>query len=141
MVGSNGALATLMRFYDAETAYLAPGGGDFSVIAATLDPDCVLYQPASLPYGGEWRGPAGFAAWMKAFGEHWFSLEVRDPQFYPSGDVVISRSHVHAIARATKRPIDWPLLQFFRIRNDRILELRPFHWDTAAMLPALGRAT
>ncbi len=138
MGSSDDALATLMRFYAAETAYLAPGGGDFAVIAETLDPDCVLYQPASLPYGGEWRGPAGFEAWMKAFGTQWSSLEVRDPQFYPCGDVVISRSHVHAVARATDRRIDWPLLQFFRVRDARILELRPFHWDTAAMLPAFG---
>ncbi len=132
------ALDTLMRFYAAETAYLAPGGGDFSVIAETLHPDCVLYQPASLPYGGEWRGPAGFEAWMRAFGEQWSSLEVHDPQFYPAGDVVLSRSQIHAVARPTGQSIDWPLLQFFRVRNARILELRPFHWDTAAMLPALG---
>ena len=134
------ALDTLMRFYAAETAYLAPGGGDFAVIAQTLDPDCVLHQPASLPYGGEWRGPAGFEAWMKAFGAQWSSLEVRDPRFYPSGDLVVSHSHVHAVARASGRTIDWPLLQLFRVRDGRILELRPFHWDTAAMLPALGLA-
>lgn len=132
------ALNTLMRFYAAETAYLAPNGDDFSVIAQTLDPDCVLHQPASLPYGGEWRGPAGFEAWMKAFGAQWSSLEVRDPRFYPSGDVVVSHSHVHAVARASRQAIDWPLLQLFRVRNARILELRPFHWDTAAMLPPLG---
>jgi len=76
---------------------------------------------------------------MKAFGEQWSSLEVHGPEFYTSGDVVISRSHIHAIARTTGRSIEWPLLQFFRIRNARILELQPFHWDTAAMLPALGR--
>ena len=45
------ALATLRRFYTAESAYLAASGGDFSGIAATLDPDCVIYQPASLPCG------------------------------------------------------------------------------------------
>jgi len=132
------ALATLMRFYAAETTYLQPDGGDFSVIAATLDPECLLVQPASLPYGGEWRGPAGFEAWMKAFGAQWSSLEVRDPRFYPSGDIVVSHSHIHAVARATGQAIDWPLLQLFRVRDARILELRPFHWDTAAMLPALG---
>ena len=134
------AFATLQRFYDAETVYLSPGGGDFGVIAETLDPDCVLYQPDSLPYGGEWRGPEGFRAWMEAFGRQWSALEVRDPEFYPSGeDVIFSRSHVHAVSRPTGRAVDWPLLQFFRVRNDRILELRPFHWDTAGMLPAMRK--
>jgi ketosteroid isomerase-like protein len=136
-MNSNQALDTLKRFYAAETAYLAPGGGDFSLIADTLDADCVLHQPPSLPYGGEWRGPTGFEAWMRAFGEQWSSLEVRDPQFFPCGDVVVSRSHVYAVARPTGRAVDWPLLQFFRVRDGKILELRPFHWDTAALLRAL----
>ena len=131
------AVAAIQRFYAAETAYLMPAGGDFEALAATLDPDCVLYQPASLPYGGEWRGPAGFARWLKAFSAQWSSLEVKDSEFYPVGDVVFSRSHICAVARATGQPADWPLLQFFKVRNNRILELRPFHWDTAAMLPSL----
>ncbi len=134
------ALAAIERFYAAETAYLAPGGGDFGVTAATLDPECVLYQPASLPYGGEWRGPEGFERWMKAFGEQWSSLEVKESKFYPVEDVVFSRSHVYAVARASGQAVDWPLLQFFRVRDSRIFELRPFHWDTAAMLPAMGRS-
>lgn len=135
---SGDALDALKRFYAAETAYLARDGGDFAPIAATLDPECVLHQPALLPYGGEWRGPAGFEAWMKAFGRQWAALEVSRPEFHPSGDIVVVRSHVYAKARATGRDVDWPLLQIFRVHDGRILELRPFQWDTAAMLPALG---
>ncbi len=138
MPDQDSALDSIRRFYEAEAAYLAPGGGDFSVIATTLDPKCVLCQPGSLPYGGEWRGPAGFERWMKSFGEQWSSLEVRDSRFYPVGDTVFSHSHVYAVARATGQAADWPLLQLFKVRDGKILELRPFHWDTAAMLPALG---
>ena len=111
------AVAAIQRFYAAEAAYLRPGGGDFAALAATLDPDCVLYQPASLPYGGEWRGPRGFERWLRAFGEAWSSLEVRDSEFYPVGNMVFSRSHVDAVARATGQPADWLLLQFFRVRD------------------------
>ena len=49
------------------------------------------------------------------------------------------RSHVYAIARASDEAVDWPLFQFFKMRGNKIIELRPFHWDTAAMLPALHR--
>ena len=133
------AIATIQRFYEAEAGYLTPGGGDFAALSATLDPECVLYQPASLPYGGEWHGPAGFARWLEAFSTQWSSLEVRDSEFYPAGEAVFSRSHVYAVAGASGQAVDWPLLQFFRVRGARILELRPFHWDTAQMLPALGK--
>ncbi len=56
------AVANLERFYAAESAYLLAAEPDFSPVAATLDPECVIYQPDSLPYGGAWRGHAGFAA-------------------------------------------------------------------------------
>ncbi|HVJ09465.1 MAG TPA: nuclear transport factor 2 family protein [Acidisarcina sp.] len=131
------ALATLAQFYEAETAYLASEARDFSEIAVTLDPECVIYQPASLPYGGEWRGHSGFEAWMKAFAQQWSSLEVKDAELYPNGDVIVSKSHVYAVAKTTGHAVDWPLLQFFRMRQKKIIELRPFYWDTAALLAAL----
>ncbi len=131
------ATTTLARFYEAESAYLATGGRDFSAIAAALDPECVIYQPASLPYGGEWRGHRGFEAWMQAFAQQWSSLEVKGTELYPNGDVVVSKSHVYAVAQATGLHLDWPLLQFFRMRENKILELRPFYWDTATLLTIL----
>ena len=130
--------ATLSKFYEAESVYLASGDGDFSGIAATLDPECVIYQPASLPYGGEWRGHSGFEAWMQAFSQQWSSLEVKDTELYSQGDVIVSRSHAYAVAKATGLHLDWPLLQFFRVREQKILELRPFYWDTAALLTGLN---
>ncbi|WP_271985680.1 nuclear transport factor 2 family protein [Pseudoclavibacter terrae] len=130
--------SALLRFYAAETAYLAPGGGDFSVVAQTLDPECVLYQPSCLPYGGEWRGTAGFEAWMTAFGQAWSRLEVRNPEFFPSGnESIFVRSQVSATARASGQDAEWDLLQHFRVRDGRILELRPFHWDTGMLLRVL----
>ncbi len=76
---------------------------------------------------------------MKAFGEQWTSLEVKDSRFYVDGDVACSHPHVYAVARATGQAVDWPLLQLFKVRDDKILELRPFHWDTAAMLPTMDQ--
>ena len=127
-------LDTLRRFYAAESAYLAAGGGDFGPIAATLDPQVVIQQPASLPYGGEWRGHAGFEAWMRAFAQQWAAMDVTGSELLTSGDVVVSRSHVHATHRPTGRRLDWPLLQHFRFRGGRILELWPFYWDTATLV-------
>ena len=136
--GESSAAATLQRFYAAEAAYLADGGGgDFSPVAATLDADCVIYQPASLPYGGAWRGHAGFEAWMRAFAAQWSALDVRDPHLFHDGDVIVSRSHVYATSRTTGRAADWPLLQLVRFRDAKVLELSPFYWDTAALLPVM----
>ncbi len=42
-------MATLQAFYAAESGYLLASEPDFAPIAATLDPECVIYQPDSLP--------------------------------------------------------------------------------------------
>lgn len=55
------SLDTLKRFYEAETAYLLSTEPDFAQVAATLDPECAIHQPASLPYGGVWRGHVGLS--------------------------------------------------------------------------------
>ena len=130
-------MANLERFYAAESAYLLAAESDFSPVAATLDPECVIYQPDSLPYGGAWRKHGGFEAWMRAFGEVWTSLEVKGAEIFSLGDVLVSRSHVYARSRRNEGEADWPLLQFVRVREARILELRPFYWDTAALLEGL----
>ena len=46
---------------------------------------------------------------------------------------------LNTVARVSDQADDWPLLQYFRMRGAKILELRPFHWDTAATQPALNR--
>ena len=134
------AQAALERFYAAEEAYLAAETPDFASIAATLHPDCLIRQPAALPYGGEWRGHAGFEAWMRSFRTTWSALSVHDPRVFLTEDetVIFSRSHVHATARATGQRTDWPLLQQIEVRDGLILTLQPFHWDTAAILSALA---
>lgn len=133
------AQAALDRFYVAEEAYMAAEVPDFAPVAATLHPHCCIRQPAALPYGGEWRGHTGFEAWMRSFRATWSALSVRDVLVFSTEDeaVIFSRSHVHAIARATGRRADWPLLQQIEVRDGLILTLQPFHWDTAAMRSAL----
>lgn len=139
MTETESAKVAVQRFYDAEAAYMESGARDFSAVAGTLNQDIVLFEPSSLPYGGEYHGHDGFELWMRAFADVWSSLEVRDSETFAIDNTVFSRSHVYAKACVTGASVDWPLLQYFRIRDGRISELRPFHWDTAAMLPALKK--
>lgn len=114
----------LKRFYVAETAYLGSDDKDFSIVAPTLHPDCVVLHPQSLPYAGRWVGHEGVERWLRAFGDTWSALEVTDPVFYPSGsDTVFVRCHVRAVARATGTEIDWPMLQMITIRDRLIGEI------------------
>ena len=43
----------------------ADAGASFADMAATLDPDVVLHQSPDLPWGGEFRGHAGYEDWAR----------------------------------------------------------------------------
>ena len=134
-------LDTLRRFYAAEAAYLAAGGGDFTGIAATLDPEVVIRQPASLPYGGEWRGHPGFEAWMRAFAGQWAAMDVTGSELFPAGDVVVSRSHVHATHKPTGRAgglAAAPILQISGRANPGAVAVLLGHGDAAVAAAAVG---
>ena len=130
----------LRSFYEAETDYLRSESRDFAVLASTLHPDCVMYQPDSLPYGGRWYGHDGYEQWMEAFGEAWSTLTVNHPEFFPSGpDRIFVRSTVMATARASRIELSWPLLQMITVKDELLLEIQPFYWDTAPIVNALRR--
>ena len=131
-------IAALQRFYDAESAYLEGQAKDFAPVAATLHPDCVISQPDSLPYAGQWRGHGGFHRWMDAFRDVFASLRVTDPVFYPSdAGIVFVRSTVNAIARTSGAELSWPLVQMVTIDDGLVREIQPFYWDTAKLLDEL----
>ena len=136
---SSAPLDALLRFYAAEEHYASAGRDDFAPIAATLHPDIVLYQPESLPYGGTWRGLAGFETWMKAFTASWSLVRPRDPVFYqPDDQTLISTVTMEAQSRATGRMVQMPMCQVLKIKDGLPIEWRNFAWDTAQLNAALA---
>ncbi|MET0454168.1 MAG: nuclear transport factor 2 family protein [Mycobacterium sp.] len=132
------AIEVLRRFYVAETAYLQSENKDFSLLAPTLHPECVVLHPSSLPYAGRWVGHHGVQAWLAKFGATWVTLAVTDPKFFSSGpDTVFVRCTVHAVARSNGNNVSWPMLQMITMKDGLIIEIEPFMWDTAATLSAL----
>lgn len=78
---------SLMRFYEAEANYSASGSAvDRRSLLASLHPNIVLYQPESLPYGGQWQGREGFGRWLDAFVESWTDITPLNPVFHTCGE-------------------------------------------------------
>ncbi|MEU7786086.1 nuclear transport factor 2 family protein [Amycolatopsis sp. NPDC049159] len=129
-------VAVLEGMYAAEAAYLSEG--DFAALAPFFAPDVVLHQAAALPYGGDWRGHEGMAAFFAAMSHTWDVFELVDQAFLATTSPLVVLTHVHARARATGRELDFPILQTITVTGGRITEVRPFYWDTAAIAAACG---
>ena len=105
---------------------------------ATLHPDIILYQPSSLPYGGEWKGRDGFGKWLDMFIMTWMNIVPTDAEFYPIGsEMLISTVTMHAASRETGIEIEMPMCQIIHFADDMPIKWRNFAWDTAAMLNTL----
>jgi uncharacterized protein len=133
------AISALKRFYEAEAHYVSSGGDDFAPVSETLDPDIIMIQAESLPFGGEWRGHDGFESWMKAFESAWTSATAKDVRFIEQGDTVVVVATMEATARKTGERMSAPICHVVRVADGRLAEFRVFYWDTAATLRALGQ--
>lgn len=131
------ALAVLKNFYAAELAYLAAGGpgkASFDELAAYLDPDVVVHQAPSLPYGGTWHGHHGMEEHFAAMSQTWESFDILGQDYLDHGDTIVVHSQVRA--RATGRSLDFPIVQMITIRGGRLIEFRQFYRDTVPIADA-----
>ena len=124
-------VAALSRFCAAEADYMTAGGArsgaSFADLAATLDPDVVLHQSPDLPWGGNFRGHAGYEDWARQMSGAFDQLEVKDRPSIADGDTAITICRLVTRSRANGAVFDAPMAQVVKVRNDRILAFRPFH--------------
>lgn len=126
----------LERMYQAEAEYLASGGpgtASFITLEPYFAPDVVLWQADSLPYGGIWRGHAGIEQFFVAMSTTWDRFDLTDQTFLSEANPLVVLTQVHARSRKSGEYLNFPMLQTITLREDRITEVRPFYWDTAAI--------
>ncbi len=110
--------------------------GDGEGVRALLHPDLRIEQPASLPHGGEHRGPEGMAAMGATFAEHW-ERTIGEADVRACGDTAVQVTTQTWTARATGRSATVDVVELFRSVDGRIAEIRVFPHDTAALLATL----
>ena len=138
------SVTLLTGMYAAEAEYLAAGGpgeAPFDLLAPFFAPDVVLHQADALPYGGTWRGHEGMEEFFLAMSQVWESFDMTEQEFLATGETAVVLTQVRARARATGRELTFPILQTIRVKDGRISEVRPFYWDTEAIVGACAGPT
>ena len=59
-------------------------------------------------------------------------LEVKDAQFFTAGDTVVITCNLVTRSRTSGEVLDLPMMQVVRVRDERIVEFRPFYWNVPA---------
>ncbi len=123
---------------DVVRAYFAAAHQDEAALLATVATDGFIDVPASLPYGGLHRGHDGFRAALAGFAAAWRNVRSMELSYALSGGQVVSLSRMTATAVPTGRPVDMRVAETFRVIGGKIAEVRPYYFDTAALLQALA---
>lgn len=122
-----------------EQVFKLLGTGDLAGAATYFDPDICIYEPTGLPYGGKYVGHAGFYDLFRRLSDSFDELSIPPSAILDAGPAVIAMTTLHGIAKATGIAVHMPLNEVFVVREGRIIEIRPFYWDTAAVAQALNK--
>jgi len=117
-------VATVKKFYE----HLAQN--EFNLAFELLDPDFQLIQAESLPYGGTYRGKEGVEAFFQKLFAYFERFGSEDVSYFSEGNTVITTS-VAVRRTRTGKDFRMPLVQVYHLKAGKLLETRPFYFDTA----------
>lgn len=125
------SIATVRKLFEAVAR--RDGAG----VMSAYDPDIIINEAPSLPYGGEHRGREGAIRHSVGFSSTWDRYQpenTRDlePELLAVGDRVIVLWRFRARGQ-TAGSIDFPAISIYRLREGKIVESRMFHFDTAQL--------
>lgn len=126
-------IALVKKFY----GYLADGDRD-AAYANVMAEDCVLHEADSLPYGGVYHGRALMKDVLRDIVARFDEFEVEIRNYLAGGDEVVVHLHLAGVGRESRKPFAIPVMELWRIRDGKVVELRPFLYDSAAMTEALA---
>jgi hypothetical protein len=98
------------------------------------DPNAVIHESPSLPYGGEYAGVSGIAAHAQGYGSAWAPFqdpELQDlkPTFVADGDKVVVLWRQRGRDPKSGESFDMPATSVYTMKDGRVLESRMFHYD------------
>ena len=114
-------------------AYEGFARGDVAAVFALLTPDSVIIEAAGLPYTGTFRGVEGMQQLLGKMMEAVEAPELHPLDFFhDDGERVVARIRMTGRVRATGRLLDTELLELWHMRDEKVVEMRPFYFDKSA---------
>ncbi|QDK81895.1 nuclear transport factor 2 family protein [Spirosoma sp. KCTC 42546] len=128
-----------------EVVYGVFSDNNLSRILPVLDEKIVLYIAENGPAGNEYHGRSGFLTMMSSLYTICENLSVHSlvyfmPENDPQQNAVITTGFFEGKLLADNEPAVVPFVHCWQIKDDRVVELRAFSWDSAKLLNRLQQA-
>jgi uncharacterized protein len=117
---------------------------DLETMFELYDPNVVIRESPSLPYGGEYQGHEGVVEHGFAYLETWSPVqragdELLEPEFLDGRDRVFVRWRQKATAPSGEH-VDFPTVSEYRLRDGKIVGSSMHQFDTEAIRRFFERA-
>ncbi len=122
----NNRVATLQEFVT------RMGGGDLTGALEMVDEEAVWREAETLPWGGEWRGPDGFARLTREI-DTLVELSVRDSDIVEAGEAVEMRLDAVYTSRKSGRRLPMEVVEHYTVRDGKVHGANAFYKDTQAV--------
>ena len=112
--------------------------GRYDEARSMVSSEIVISEPASIPYGGEFHGLAGFDQFRRTFAATWKSWSDGPIWYAEHGGTVVKLNVITAVSRATGRSYTTPLAEFFTFSGGKLVKIQIFYQDISGFLAAVS---
>jgi ketosteroid isomerase-like protein len=122
----------------AKQAYEARFQGDIDGFCAILHEDVVMEQPWSVPYAGTFRGLAAVRRGLEQSASVWGSVSGKLERIAAGHEMIMAYVHMIISGKETGITYGYPAVELLRYKGDKVIELRPFNFDTHRIRQVFG---
>lgn len=118
--------------------YAEVAKGNWDAVADYMADDFVIHEPASLPYGGEWRGRDALQRLYAHVMGYWEDPVVEWQELVGGEKYAVALLHFTVTARASGKRFDTHIAEVTRFDDaGKMASMRIHYFDTAAMVGQL----
>lgn len=105
--------------------------------ARYMSSDLKVVEPGSLPYGGTFQGADQLAEFDRLFFETWSHHEYEVVRYAGHGEWVAVAINLNVVSQATGRQLTSRIAEWWRVVDEKVVEIEIFYEDTAAVLEVI----
>lgn len=110
--------------------YDAMANQDMEAYASFSHPDFAFVESPALPFAGNYQGIEGFQQLVGKVFELCSDLKTVPGATAVNKDHVMVWVDISLTGRATGKTVNTSLIEVFRFEGDKVIEIRPFYFDT-----------
>ena len=123
--------------------FQAVEGRDVAGVLAAYDPEIIIRDAESLPYGGIYHGLEGAKQHIEGAAQTWDHLQSlaerkMDAVFLSAEEYVVVLWRLKGSATSRAKKLDLPVVSIYRLRDHKIIESQMFYADTVVIAQFLA---